>query len=341
LPFDFAVSEPYHQKLGETKMSNKVLSVIGENFNTSRRIKGTSPRVKKTDSHAVLNYVDHHGKACQLDITDIYPEHPSELKKFQIPHIAHAIRQKNMDYIGWVIQAQVDAGANIIDICVDEISVDPDERNEWMRWIIPLAQDLAGVPLAIDSSDPGTIAAGLEVYDKAKGRPAINSVNLEEGRQDFIGLAKDHNALLFANASGRDAMPKDDKERVDNLVEIMGMMDKFSIPMTDRYLDPLAFPIGAGTEYGNHYLDAVREIRQRYPEVHIFGGHSNISFGLPRRKAANNAFLILSILAGCDTLMIDPILNPPTEMLEFWIASDTILGKDEFAMEYMTYFRSK
>ena len=322
-------------------MSEKALEVIGENFNTSRRIKGTSPRVEKTADGAVLNYVDHHGKACQLDITDIYPEDEAELPKFQIPHVAQAVRQKNVDYIEWVIRAQIEAGATIIDICVDEISVDPDERNVWMKWIIPVAQDIAGVSLAIDSSDPATILAGLEVYDMTESRPAINSVNLEEGRHEFIGLAKDHNALLFANASGRDGMPQDDKERVANMLEIMGMMDDASIPMTDRYLDPLAFPIGAGTEFGNHYLDAVRELRQRFPDVHIFGGHSNISFGLPSRKAANNAFLILSILAGCDTLMIDPVMNPCKELMDFRIASDTILGKDEFAMNYMAHFRAK
>ncbi len=90
-----------------------------------------------------------------------------------------------------------------------------------------------------------------------------------------------------------------------------------------------------------HYLDAVRDIRERYPDVHIFGGHSNISFGLPQRKAVNNAFLILLILASCDTLMIDPILNPPVDMIDFRISSDTILGKDEFAMAYMSHFRAK
>ena len=321
-------------------MSDKILEVIGENFNTSRRIKGTSPRVESSEGRAALNYVDHHGKACQLDITDIYPEDQSELKKFSIPHVAHAIRQKNLEYISWIIQAQVEAGAGIIDICLDEISTDPDERNEWMRWIIPVAQEMAGVSLAIDSSDPATIAVGLEVYDKSKSRPAINSVNLEEGRGDLIELAKDHDALLYANASGRDGMPDGAQQRVDNLVEIMDLMDGAGIPMEDRYLDPLAFPIGAGTEYGNHYLDAVREIRQRYPEVHIFGGHSNISFGLPNRKAANNAFLILSILAGCDTLMIDPIMNPPTDLIDFRVSADTILGKDDFAMNYMNHFRS-
>jgi len=141
-------------------MSDHILEVIGENFNTSRRIKGTSPRVEKSADGAALNYVDHHGKPCQLDITDIYPEDPSELPKFQIPHVAQAMRQKNVDYIEWVIRAQIEAGATIIDICVDEISVDPDERNEWMKWIIPVVQEIAGMTLAMDSSDPATDLGG-------------------------------------------------------------------------------------------------------------------------------------------------------------------------------------
>ena len=66
-----------------------------------------------------------------------------------------------------------------------------------MKWIIPVAQEIAGMTLAIDSSDPATILAGLEVYDMTESRPAINSVNLEEGRHEFIGLAKDHKPLLL------------------------------------------------------------------------------------------------------------------------------------------------
>jgi len=228
---------------------------------------------------------------------------------------------------------------NIIDLCVDEISVDPNERHQWMRWLVPVVQSMTDTTLSIDSSDPDTIIAGLEVYDVATSRPAINSVNLEDGRQVLIGLAKKYNALLFGNASGRDNMPQDAAQRVENLGQIMELMDAADVPMGDRYLDPLAFPVGAGSEYGNHYLDAVREIRARYPEVHIFGGHSNTSFGLPDRKVINNAFIILSILAGCDTLMIDPIMNPPIQYVEFRLAADVLLGKDDFAMRYIAYSR--
>ena len=135
-------------------------------------------------------------------------------------------------------------------------------------------------------------------------------------------------------------MPKDEHERVDNLEQLMQMMDQAGVAMTDRYLDPLAFPVSTGSTFGPHYLEAVREIRRRYPQVHIFGGHSNASFGLPQRKIANHAFIILSILAGCDTLMIDPVLNSPKDFTEFKIAADLVLGRDENSRRYVTAFRS-
>jgi 5-methyltetrahydrofolate--homocysteine methyltransferase len=320
-------------------MSDKVLEIIGENFNTTRRVKATSPRIVQEDGKACLVYKNLDGAKCFLDVSALYPSDPAQLKKTQITHVAQAMKNKDLDYINWIIRAQVEVGATIIDICVDEISVDPDERNEWMQWIIPVAQEITDLTLAVDSSDPKTIVAGLEAYDKSKSRPAINSVNLEDGRAQLIDLAKEHDALLFANASGHDSMPANAEERVTNLQKIMGMMDKVGIPMGDRYLDPLAFPIGAGSDFSRHYLDAVRMIREEFPEAHIFGGHSNTSFGLPKRRIMNSAFIIRSIIAGCDTLMIDPILNPPKDFIEFKLANEALMGRDEMCMNYITHLR--
>ena len=83
------------------------------------------------------------------------------------------------------------------------MSVEPEERYEWIRKLVPLAQSITDLPVAIDSSDSNTIAAGLEAHDGSKNRPVINSVNLEEGRQVLIDMARERNAILFANASGR------------------------------------------------------------------------------------------------------------------------------------------
>lgn len=316
-------------------MQQNTLQIIGENFNATRRVKATSPRIIVEDGRAALKYQGLDGEDAFLDVTSVYPEDPAQRRKTQITHIAQAMRIKDMDYINWIVEAQARAGATIIDVCIDEIAIDPSERHDWMKWIIPVVQGMTDLPLAIDSSDPKTIEAGLSVYDREHSRPAINSVNLEEGRGDLIPMAAEFGALLFANASGRESMPNNAEERVENLHKIMLMMDECNIPIGDRYLDPLAFPVGAGGDFAKHYLDAVTTIRKEFPEVHIFGGHSNTSFGLPKRKHINEAFCILSIIAGCDTLMIDPVLNSPAVFNGFHLANEALMGRDEMCMNYI------
>jgi 5-methyltetrahydrofolate--homocysteine methyltransferase len=317
------------------------LIIIGENFNTSRKIKGSSPRVVHEGDKYSLTYTNLDGDKASLDITDGFPTEPAEQKNFMIPHITHALKNDDIDYITWIVKNQELNGAHIIDLCVDEITHYPEERLEWMRKAVGVMQSITDKPLSLDSSDGDTVMAGLEVYDRDISRPAINSVNLEEPRLPLIQMAKDMDTILFANAGGASGMPADGKERTENLDQLMDMMDKVDIPMDDRYLDPLVFPIGANPEFGNHYLDAVRSLREKYPEVHIFGGHSNASFGLPARKVLNNAFISLSVLAGCDSLMIDPVMNPTLGFVEFKLGVDVLTGKDDFSTDFIKYWRSK
>lgn len=316
------------------------LFVIGENINATRKIRVDSPRVVRKDGMIGIGYIDLDGHSRVLDCTDLMPEDKHEQETFQIPHIAQALRRKDLNYLSCVIRGQERAGAHIIDLCVDEMSPYSNERQEWMRWLVKTAQAISSSTLSIDSSEADTISAGLEVYDTRKSRPAINSFNLEEGRESLAQIAKTKNAILFANASGRTDMPHNVEDRVQNLASCMEIMDACGIPMEDRFLDPLVFPVGANAESGNHYLDAVRELRRRYPEVHIFGGHSNVSFGLPRRPLLNNAFTLLAIEAGCDAVMIDPIMNSPKPFIEFRYAVDALTARDELTMRYMSYCRN-
>lgn len=315
------------------------LIVIGENVNATRKIRATSPRVARTNATVGIRYTDLEGNARLLDCSDIMPKDPREQENFLIPHVAQALRKRDLDYLAWAIRGQERAGAQIIDLCVDEMSPYPEERQEWVRWLVRMAQGVTNTVLAIDSSDSETIRAGLEAHDGSRSRPAINSFNLEEGREALVDMAKEKNALLFANASGRAGMPHSAQDRIENLTKCMDIMDRHGISMHDRYLDPLVFPVGADGESANHYLAAVGELRSRYPEVHIFGGHSNVSFGLPGRPLMNNAFTLLAIHAGCDAIMIDPMMNSPKPFVEFRYATEALTARDEFAMRYIAYCR--
>jgi 5-methyltetrahydrofolate--homocysteine methyltransferase len=322
-----------------SKSQKSKLIVIGENINTTRRIKADSPNIAKEDGKIGYVYKDLDGSRKILDITDIFPQDPNKLKTERIGHIGQAIRKKDLNFLKWAILSQVNAGAEIVDLCVDELSVYPEERLEYMRWTVKTAQQLADVSFALDSSDPKAIQAGLEVYDRTKSRPAINSTSLEAGRDVLMELAREHKCMLFANGSGASGMPQNAEQRVTNMSQCMELMDKARVPMEDRYLDPLVFPVGAGPQYGKDYLDAVGELRKRFPKVHIFGGLSNVSFGLPRRKLLNDAFIRLAIMRGCDAIMIDPIMNAPLDYVEFKYAADVMTADDEFAIQFLKYVR--
>ena len=322
--------------------SDDMLIVIGENINTTRRIKATSKNIVQEDGKVGYVYTDLDGSRRMLDITNIFPEDPKKVQSERIGHIGQGIREKDLDFFKWAIMSQVNAGSHIIDLCVDELSVYPEERLEYMRWTVKTAQEICpDVAYAIDSSDPEAIRVGVEVYDKSLSRPAINSVSLEAGRDVLVDLAKEENCLIFANGSGVSGMPQNAEERVENMTGCMEMMDKVGIPMEDRFLDPLVFPVGAGPDYGKHYLDSVKVLRERFPDVHIFGGLSNVSFGLPRRKLLNQAFITLAMIAGCDAIMIDPIMNPPIEFIEFKYAADVMTADDEYALKFLKYVRGK
>lgn len=317
------------------------LIIIGENLNATRKIKGSSPRILKEGDRRGLPYTDLSGTKRVLDLTEGFPSDPKEHANAMIPYVAQCFRTKDMKYLETAVASQLKAGAHIIDLCVDEMSPYPEQRMEWMRWVVQTVQGMTDAIVSIDSSDPLTIEAGLKVHDPKRSRPFINSVNLEEGRHVLHAMAKEYNAYLAGNASGRAGMPYSAQERVDNLAELSKQMDEHGIAMEDRFLDALVFPVGAGPEFGMHYLDAIKQLRDMYPDAHLFGGHSNVSFGLPDRKTLNDAFLILSILSGCDTLMVDPLMNTPKEYLEFKLAAAALMGVDEYSLNYLAYFRSK
>jgi 5-methyltetrahydrofolate--homocysteine methyltransferase len=99
--------------------------------------------------------------------------------------------------------------------------------------------------------------------------------------------------------------------------------------------------------YGNHYLDAVRALRVAYgDELHITGGLSNVSFGLPKRGLINDTFIHLALDAGIDSGIIDPIQTKlggvfelDTESEPVRLASDMLLGRDDYCVEYIQAFR--
>lgn len=317
--------------------------LLAENLNATRKVKATGKKIVDLgNGKKGYPYQGRNGEEKYLDMTRML-ETEAVQASGMVGYIATGIVNKDEEFIAAMAEAQVRQGADYLDCCVDEISPWQKERIGHMRWLVKTVQKYARTPLSIDSSDPETIKAGVETYDGSVGKPLINSVNLEENRLPILKIVEEGGAQVLGNASGRAALPRNIEERVQNLSELMGLMDRHQIPLEHRTLDPLLMPVGTNPEYGVFFLESCRRLREKFgPRFHLTGGFSNVSFGLPNRRLLNEAMVYLAREAGCDTAFIDPLqirgFRPGDE--DFQKAIAALKGEDMFCAEFIGYCRS-
>lgn len=117
---------------------------------------------------------------------------------------------------------------------------------------------------------------------------------------------------------------------------LINNLHKEGVALDDIFIDPLVRPVGTGSHYGNVALETIRTIKTNFPETHITCGLSNISFGIPARKLMNTAFMVAAMASGMDGAILDPL---DKQLMSFLYATDALLGRDEYCMEYITLYR--
>ncbi|MCL6709759.1 methionine synthase [Pseudomonas sp. R2.Fl] len=208
-----------------------------------------------------------------------------------------------------VARDQVENGATIIDINMDEGLIDSEKAMVEFLNLIAAEPDIARVPVMIDSSKFSIIEAGLKC---AQGKPVVNSISLKEGEENFIAQAR----LIRNYGAAVVIMAFDEKGQADTYerkVEISQRAYKIltevvGFPPEDIIFDPNIFAVATGIEehnnYGHDFIEAARAIREKMPLVHISGGVSNLSFSFrgnePVREAMHAVFLYHAIQAGMD-----------------------------------------
>jgi len=330
--------------------------VVGENIHASRVLKLNGKRVSENEKgNKVILFSDLNGNKSFLEI----PRHFYETQPFQQGNVKHLMiaiwkgvhgsskdQEEAYSYIQYQVNRQIQNGAKYLDLNVDEVSYNLEEQIISMKWLISVVEKLSTVPPSVDSSNPDIISAGLETYTGKQGSPMINSVALE--RIETIGLVKTFDTHVIITAASKEGMPNDDVERVKNVAQLIEKVDEMKIPYERVHVDPLVFPISVSPLYGPHFIDAVKTIRNRFgSELHISGGLSNVSFGLPNRKLINDVFIYLCLDSGIDSGIIDPVQTNINNVFEldistfgFKVARDMLLGKDDFCKNYLDAYRS-
>ncbi|MBI3681617.1 MAG: dihydropteroate synthase [Acidobacteria bacterium] len=332
-------------------MKKKEFIVIGENVHTTRVVLRSGKLVTTTPGgEEAVRYTTAAGETRYLII-------PEDLKKRQdyeegrVKHVLIAVRaamagdEEGAQYLRSLIEKQVRAGADFLDVNVDEISVRLSEQIAAMRWLVGFVEAIAPIPLSVDSSNLDIIRAGLEACRGKAGRPLLNSACLE--RIDALDTAVERKLPVIVTAAGESGMPQNAAERVANASRMVDAALSKGIALEDLFLDVLVFPISVDSQYGNQCLDAIRELRQKYGgAIHITGGISNVSFGLPCRKLINEVFLNLAVEAGADSGIVDPVANDLNKVFTadkqsqpYQLAQDMLLGRDRNCKSFLRAYR--
>ncbi len=262
---------------------------------------------------------------------------------------------KNDDFTAalQVARDQVENGAQVIDINMDEGLLDSEQAMVTFLNLIASEPDIARVPVMIDSSKFNVIEAGLKCV---QGKPIVNSISLKEGEEPFLRqarIARRHGAAVVVMAFDETGQA-DTFERKTAICQraYKILTEQVGFPPEDIIFDPNIFAIATGIEehnnYGVDFIEATRWIRSSLPHAHVSGGVSNLSFSFrgnePVREAMHSVFLYHAIKAGMDMGIVNAgqmavydDLDPELRT----VCEDVVLNRDPDASERLLTLAEK
>ncbi len=244
--------------------------------------------------------------------------------------LAEALRTGNLEVVRKEALAQVEAGADIIDVNVGTFGVD---EVILLPQAVQVVMDAVQVPICIDSSNPAALEAALKIY---RGKPLINSVTGEEhSLEKVLPLVKEYKAAVIGLVQDDEGVPKDRERRVSIAHKLVERAESVGIPREDIIIDCVAFAVGADTGSGPEVLKAISQVKAELGVNQTLGA-SNVSFGLPDRDSLNNAFIALIVEAGVTCLITDV-----KKALSVVRAVDLLLGRDKRARRYVEAYRQR
>src|SRR3989449_8277649 len=225
------------------------------------------------------------------------------------PKFAQLIKAGDYEAALTVARQQVENGAQIIDVNMDEGMLDSEKAMTYFLHLIASEPDIAKVPVMVDSSKWSVIEAGLRCL---QGKGVVNSISLKEGEDKFLEQAR----AIRRYGAAMVVMAFDEQGQADTFERktaickrcYLLLTEKAGVPPQDIIFDPNILTVGTGIEEHNNYavdfIEATRWIKANLPHAKVSGGVSNVSFGFrgnnPVREAMHSAFLFHAIRAGMD-----------------------------------------
>jgi len=248
-----------------------------------------------------------------------------------IPSVRKAIEEKDEAFIRELAVKQAEAGADYIDVCAGTA---PEVEEETLKWLMEIVQDAVDKPLCIDSPNPRTIE---KVFKYARKPGIINSVSEEKNKCEILyPLIQGTEWQVIGLTCDNDGIPSDVEKRISIAKILVEKADKYGISPDRIHIDPLVIALATDNDAVRKFVEALEGIKKMFPNVKITSGLSNVSFGLPYRKALNQVFLTVAVFAGMDSAIMDPTNR---DMMTALYAAEAISGKDRFCRKYLNAYR--
>jgi len=255
------------------------------------------------------------------------------------------IKEDKFDEAISVAREQVEGGAQIIDVNMDEGMIDGKQAMVKFLNLIAAEPDIARVPVMIDSSKWEIIEAGLQCV---QGKGVVNSISLKEGKETFLAQArkiKRYGAAVIVMAFDEDGQADTFERRIEICERSYHILvDEVGFNKNDIIFDPNIFPVATGmSEHNNNAVDffrATKWIRENLPGAHVSGGVSNVSFSFRGnnivRESMNAAFLYHAIQNGMDMGIVNPSMLEVYDDIDktlLELIEDVLLNRREDATE--------
>jgi len=269
------------------------------------------------------------------------------------PKFAKLIKENKYEEAVAVARQQVENGANIIDICMDEGMIDGVAAMNRFLHLLGSEPEVAKVPFMVDSSKWEVIEAGLKCL---QGKGIVNSISMKEGEAKF----REHAGKVLKYGAAVVVMAFDEQGQAATLADKIRicerayriLVDEVGFPPEDIIFDPNILTVGTGIEEHNNYavdfIEATRWIKQNLPHAKVSGGLSNVSFSFrgnnPVREAMHSAFLFHAIKAGMDMAIVNAGMLEVYEEIEpelKELVEDVLLNRRPDATERLVTFGEK
>jgi len=221
--------------------------------------------------------------------------------------VSTAIKERDAKVIQDLTRAQVEAGADYIDLNLGPLRKDPEET---MQWVVNTVQEVADLPLSLDTMNPVAMEAGLKICKK---RPLLNSASGKaDSKEQMLPLAKKYDCAVVISVITDKGMPPDADSKTDSIMDTVAYANELGIPNEDIWVDPIILPVstaGEGQRFAVANLEFIQILQDVLPGVKSTVGLSNISNGVPNelRPVLNRTYMLMLGRNGLYSAIADPL----------------------------------